>query len=186
MSKIYRLVSPFIEELDFLEINDVVYLSGVVITARDQAHKRIVIDQILPPVSIKNLALWHAGPVVIRKDNEWKIISIGSTTSTRIEPLLTEFIEKTGIKMIIGKGFLSKKIVEVCRKHKCIAALYPGGLGALGAKAVKKVVEVHWLDLGIPEALWVLEVENLGPLIITIDIHGNIITTQHQLNSSKF
>ncbi|MEM4795780.1 MAG: FumA C-terminus/TtdB family hydratase beta subunit [Ignisphaera sp.] len=176
MANIYRISSPFHEELDFLKVGDIVYLSGIVVTARDQVHKRIVLEGLYPPIQINRLAVWHAGPTVKRKDNEWIVISIGSTSSSRMESIEAEFIEKTGVKMIIGKGFMGKKTVEACRRYGCVVAIYPGGLGALGAKAVRKVIDVYWLDLGIPEAMWVLVVENLGPLIISIDTHGNTIT----------
>ncbi|MEM4849013.1 MAG: FumA C-terminus/TtdB family hydratase beta subunit, partial [Ignisphaera sp.] len=158
MAKVYHIKSPFSEPLDFLEVGDIVYLTGLVITARDQAHRKVVLDNVRPPIDLKNLAIWHAGPVVLRRGNEWVIVSIGSTTSTRMEHIEAEFIKRTGVKIIIGKGFMGEKTANACKKYGCVVALYPGGLGALGAKAVKKVLAVYWLEeLGVPEALWVLE-----------------------------
>lgn len=176
MTKIYRLISPFEQSLDFIEVGDIIYLSGIIITARDQVHKKIVIEGVPPPIDLKNFALWHAGPVVTKKDDKWLIVSIGSTTSTRMESMEAEFIEKTGVKMIIGKGFMGKKTIDICKRCGCIVAVFPGGLGALGARCVKRVIDVYWLEeLGVPEAIWVLEIENLGPLIVTIDTHGHSI-----------
>ena len=174
MTKVYRLTSPVREPLDFLEVGDIVYLSGVIATARDQVHKKIAVEGVDPPTDMRGLAIWHAGPVAVKKGGEWAIVSIGSTTSTRMEAVEAEFIERTGVKIVIGKGFMGEKTANACKKHGCIVAIYPGGLGALGAKAVKKVLAVYWLEeLGMPEAMWVLEVENLGPLIVTIDTRGH-------------
>ncbi|MEM2512404.1 MAG: fumarate hydratase C-terminal domain-containing protein, partial [Ignisphaera sp.] len=129
MTKIYHVRSPFDVSLDFLEVGDIAYLSGLLVTARDQVHKKIVLDNMKPPINLRNLALWHAGPVVHRRNSEWIVVSIGSTTSTRMENIEAEFIEKTGVKMIIGKGFMREKTISACRKHSCVVALYPGGLG---------------------------------------------------------
>lgn len=176
MVRVYSLVSPFAKPLDFLSVGDVVYISGIVVTARDQVHKKVVLDGVPPPINLKNLALWHAGPIAVAREGEWRIVSIGSTTSARMEDLEAEFIEKTGVKMIIGKGFMGEKTASACRKHGCVVAVYPGGLGALGARSVRRVVAVHWLEeLGIPEALWVLEVEGLGPAIVVIDAQGRML-----------
>lgn len=173
MVKIYRLISPITQPLDFLEIGDIVYLSGIVATARDQVHKKVVVEGRALPIDIRNLAIWHAGPVAAKKDGKWFVVSIGSTTSSRMEALEPEFIVKTGVKMIIGKGFMGKRTAEACKRYGCIIAMYPGGLGALGARSIKNVLAVYWLEeLGIPEALWVLEIEDLGPLIVTIDVKG--------------
>jgi len=116
--------------------------------------------------------------VVRRRGDEWEVVSIGPTTSMRMELYEAEFIERTGVKMIIGKGFMGSRTVEACRKHRCIVTVFPGGCAALAAERVKRVLGVHWLDLGVPDALWVLEVEEFGPLIVTIDSHGNNMYTE--------
>lgn len=173
MARVHRLTSPIDCPLDFLEVGDIVYLSGIVITARDQVHKKVVVEGRALPIDIRNLVLWHAGPVVARRGSRWVVVSIGSTTSSRMETLEPDFIARTGVKMIVGKGFMGEETAKACKKYGCVVAMYPGGLGALGAKSVKNILAVYWLeDLGIPEALWVLEVENLGPLILTIDVRG--------------
>jgi len=106
------------------------------------------------------------------------VISIDPTTSMRMEPFEAEFIERTGVKMIIGKGFMGSRTAEACRKRRCTVTVFPGGCAALAAKRVKKVLGVHWLDPGVPDALWVLEVEELGLLIVTIDSRGNNMYTE--------
>ncbi len=84
-----------------------------------------------------------------------------------------EVIEKLGVKLVIGKGGMGPKTTEAMKKFKAAYAIFTGGAGVLAAQAIKRVVGVHWLDLGIAEAMWVLEVENFGPLTVIIDSYGN-------------
>jgi fumarase beta subunit (EC 4.2.1.2) len=84
-----------------------------------------------------------------------------------------EVIEKLGVKLVIGKGGMGPKTTEAMRKFKAAYAIFTGGAGVLAAKAIKRVLGVHWLDLGIAEAMWILEVENFGPLTVVIDSYGN-------------
>lgn len=164
------------EEIRDLRVGDVIYVNGVVVTARDAVHKRFLVEGIPLPIDLRGLAILHAGPVMIRSGDKWICNSIGPTTSMRMEYYESEFIERTGVKIIIGKGGMGRKTAEACKKHKTIYTIFPGGCGALGASAVEEVLKVEWLDLGIPEALWVLKVRNFGPLIIAIDTHGNNLT----------
>ncbi len=161
------------EDIEPVKVGDIVYLTGIIVTARDAAHYKLLIEGRPLPVDLRGLAIFHAGPAVRKRGEQWEIVSIGPTTSMRMEPYEAEFIAKTGVKMVIGKGFMGAKTAEACRKHKCLVAIFPAGCGALGAEKVKRVQDVHWLDLGVPEALWVLEVEEFGPLIVTIDAWGN-------------
>ncbi len=161
------------KDLEPVRVGDIVYLTGVIVTARDAAHNRFLVEGMSLPVDLRGLAIFHAGPAVRKRDEGWEIVSIGPTTSMRMEPYEADFIEKTGVKIIVGKGFMGAKTAEACKKHKCLVAIFPGGCGALAIEKIKRVLEVHWLDLGVPEALWVLEVEGFGPLIVTIDAQGN-------------
>lgn len=172
----YRLETPISEEeIRKLKIGDIVYLSGRIYTARDAGHRRAL--QLLNsgqplPVELKGMALYHLGPIVKKVDDKWEIVSAGPTTSARLEMYEAEFIEKTGVRIIIGKGGMGKKTAEACKKFWAVYAIFTGGAGALGAKAVEEVEGVEWLDLGMPEALWILRVKDFGPLTITIDAEG--------------
>lgn len=173
----YRLRTPLSEEgVRALNVGDILYLSGLVVSARDAAHKRAL--ELLEkgeklPVDLRGLALYHVGPVVKRTEKGWEIVSAGPTTSARMEIYDASFIEKTGIRLIIGKGGMGSKTAEACKKFGAVYAIYPGGVAALAARAIKRVVDVYWLDLGIPEAMWVMEVEDFGPLTVVIDSKGS-------------
>lgn len=174
MPSIHSLKTPVSDrDLETVKVGDTLYISGVIVTARDSAHRRLVVEGIRLPVSLKGYAVFHAGPVVKRRGRGWEVVSIGSTTSVRMEPYEAMFIERTGVKAIVGKGFMGERTAEACRKHRCIVAMFPGGCGVLASEYVKEVLGVYWLDLGVPEALWVLKVEGFGPLIVTIDARGN-------------
>ncbi|MEZ0290803.1 MAG: FumA C-terminus/TtdB family hydratase beta subunit [Sulfolobales archaeon] len=173
----YKLRTPLDEDtIRRLNVGDIVWLSGVIVTARDAAHKRAIEmfsrgERL--PIDLKGLAVYHMGPVARRTERGWEIISAGPTTSTRMELYEAEFIERTGVRMIIGKGGMGSKTVEACKKYGAVYTIYPGGVAALAAKAIKRVIDVYWLDLGIPDAMWVLEVEDFGPLTVIIDSKGN-------------
>ncbi len=84
-----------------------------------------------------------------------------------------EFIKQTGVKVIIGKGGMGPNTEEGCKKYKAIHAVFPGGCAVLAASEVERIERVEWLELGMPEAMWVCRVKEFGPLIISIDTKGN-------------
>ena len=171
--KEYWIETPIsVEDLAEIRVGDRIHLSGIVVTARDLAHKRLVEQRVTPPMDLDGLALFHAGPIVSKKDGRWRIVAIGSTTSMRMEEYEDEFIKRTGVRLIIGKGFMGKKTADACRRYRAMVALFPGGCAAIAAGKIVEVLGVYWLDLGIPEALWVLKVEDFGPLMVTIDVTG--------------
>ncbi|RLG47377.1 MAG: fumarate hydratase [Thermoproteota archaeon] len=163
------------EDVRSLRAGDVVYLSGVVVTARDQAHRRaleIARSGRSLPVDLRGGAVYHCGPIARREGGEWRVYGFGPTTSARMEPVEAEFIERFGVRMVIGKGGMFERTEEAARRFGAVYAAFPGGASVLAVKSVRRVLEVHWLDLGMPEAMWVVEVEDLGPLVVAIDAHG--------------
>lgn len=172
----YKLRTPLSEEdVAKLRVGDTLYISGVIVSARDSAHKRMleyVERGERLPVDLRGGVIYHAGPVARRKDGGWEILSMGPTTSARMEAFQAEVIEKLGVKLVVGKGGMGKKTAEAMKKHNAAYAIFTGGAGVLAAKAIKKVEDVHWLDLGMAEAMWVLEVEDFGPLTVMIDPTG--------------
>jgi L(+)-tartrate dehydratase beta subunit len=90
-----------------------------------------------------------------------------------MESFEREFIRQTGVKLIVGKGGMGPETVAGCREHKAVHAVFPGGCAVLAATEVEAIERVEWLDLGMPEALWVCRVKQFGPLIISIDTKGN-------------
>ncbi|MFW2367574.1 MAG: L(+)-tartrate dehydratase subunit beta [Desulforhopalus sp.] len=161
------------EDVEQLTIGDIVFLDGYLITCRDMAHRRLIDMGMQLPVDLDGMAILHAGPIVAKDGEGWKMISIGPTTSMRMEVHEKEFIKQTGVKLIIGKGGMGPETVAGCEEHKAVHAIFPGGCAVLAASRVEGIERVEWLDLGMPEALWVSKVKDFGPLIISIDTKGN-------------
>jgi L(+)-tartrate dehydratase beta subunit len=163
-------------DIESLAIGDIIYLNGYLITSRDDVHHRLIKQHRQLPIDLAGKAIFHAGPIMKEiKDNRGKydVISIGPTTSMRMEKYEQEFIKETNVKLIIGKGGMGEKTAEGCRNHQAIHAVFPGGCAVLAAGQVEEVEDVQWLDLGMPEAMWIMRVKNFGPLIVSIDTKGN-------------
>lgn len=175
MARGQRLRTPLEkEEVARLKAGDIIYVSGEVFTSRDRTQKLILENRDKLPFSPKGLLEFHAGPIVRREGSEWKVVSIGPTTSFRMENSEYGFIKETGIAGVIGKGGMGSKTREACREFKAFYGVLPGGAAALIAKSVKRIIGVYWLEeLSVPEAMWHLEVENLGPITVVIDSFGN-------------
>lgn len=164
------------EDLASLNIGDIIYLTGHLITARDDVHHRLIKQNQELPVDLKGMAIFHAGPVMQEIEGQpgrYRVISIGPTTSMRMEKYEKEFIARTGLKLIVGKGGMGPRTAEGCKEYKAVHAVFPGGCAVLAASRVEEVERVEWLDLGMPEAMWVMRVKEFGPLIISIDTKGN-------------
>jgi len=172
-----RLRTPVNEqEVRGLRVNDRLFLSGILITARDMAHQRalLYLKQGKPlPFSFENLALFHCGPIVKKKGSEWSVVAAGPTTSSRMESVEPAFIRTFGPRIIIGKGGMGPETAKALSEIGGAYCVFTGGAAVLAAEAVKAVKDVAWLDLGMAEALWMLEVEDFGPLIVSIDSEGN-------------
>ena len=164
------------EEIQKIKLKDTVYITGTIVTARDQAHRRALSyfrEGKELPFKLEERALFHCGPVVKKNDGKWQVIAAGPTTSKRMDIFEEEFLKNSKTRVIIGKGGMGRKTTEAMAKYGAIYCAFTGGAAALGAKAIKDVKGVKWLDLGIPEAVWILEVKDFGPLIVAIDTHKN-------------
>ncbi|MBC7098409.1 fumarate hydratase C-terminal domain-containing protein [Candidatus Bipolaricaulota bacterium] len=159
------------EEVRALKAGDVVYVSGTLFTARDEAH-RVLLER-GAPFPLEGLALFHCGPVVQRAGETWRVVAAGPTTSARMELFEAEFLEKFKPRVIVGKGGMGERTLKALSKVGAVYTHFTGGAGALAAQAIRRVKEVHFLEeLGIPEAVWVFEVERFGPLVVAMDASG--------------
>jgi fumarate hydratase subunit beta len=186
---IFKLTTPISEEqIRELKVNDILYLSGTVVTSRDQAHTRALEfarKNVPLPVNLEGLAVFHCGPIVRRVGERWIVVAAGPTTSTRMEPIEPEFIRLYGPRVIIGKGGMGEKTTETMAKYGAVYGAFTGGAAVLAASAIKSVKNVVWLDLGMPEAMWVLEVSGFGPLVVAIDSNGNNLFRDVTLNAER-
>ena len=169
------------EDLESLNAGDVVYLTGTLITCRDVAHRRLIEQGRELPVDLKGGAIFHAGPIVRQKDDgEYEMVSIGPTTSMRMEKFEKDFIKQTGVKLIVGKGGMGAETQEGCVENKAVHAIFPGGCAVLAATKVEKIEGAEWKDLGMPETLWINKVKEFGPLIISSDPKGRSLIEENK------
>jgi tartrate/fumarate subfamily iron-sulfur-dependent hydro-lyase beta chain len=127
----------------------------------------------VPGFDPAGLALYHCGPVMREVGGGWEAVAAGPTTSARMDSLEARFLEKFGPKIIIGKGGMGARTLEALRTYRAVFTNFTGGAGALAAKALSRVRGVHLLkELGMAEAVWVFESDGFGPLIVTMDSHG--------------
>ncbi|MDD5259635.1 MAG: FumA C-terminus/TtdB family hydratase beta subunit [bacterium] len=150
-----------------LKAGEEVLLTGIVYTARDAAHQRMIKKL---PLNIKGQALYHTGPAPAKPGEV--IGSCGPTTSTRMDQYTLGLLKK-GLKAVIGKGKLGDQTREAFKKYQAVYFLAPGGCGALLADKVKSMVLVAYKDLGC-EAIYKLEIEDF-PVIVGIDPKGRSV-----------
>ena len=166
------------------KVGDVIYITGEVILARDEAHKKLLEEG--SPLDLKGSVIYHCGPVVAKKNGEWKVVAAGPTTSIRMEIFEDEFIAKFHPAIIVGKGGMGPRTLKALKEHGAVYTAYTGGCGALAAERIKGVKEVQFLEeLGIPEAVWVFRVEEFGPLVVTMDSHGKSLYDDVNKNARK-
>lgn len=173
------------EDLKDLKIGDVVYLTGRLVTCRDVAHRRLIEQGRQLPVNLEGGAILHAGPIVRKKEEGFEMVSIGPTTSMRMEKFEREFIKQTGVKLIIGKGGMGPETAAGCQENIAVHAIFPGGCAVLAATQVEEIEGAEWQDLGMPETLWINRVKAFGPLIISIDTKGNNLIQQNKVEFNE-
>ena len=156
-----------------LKVGEKINFSGILYTARDQAHKRLaeaIKKNKKLPIDLRGQIIYYCGPT---KTPQGKIIgSCGPTTSSRMDEF-TPILLKAGLKGMIGKGSRSKEVIAAIKKYKGVYFLTYAGCGALLSRYVKKARPVAYKDLG-PEAIYRLEVQDF-PLIVGIDSQGRSI-----------
>ncbi|MFW9830165.1 MAG: FumA C-terminus/TtdB family hydratase beta subunit [Candidatus Thorarchaeota archaeon] len=179
---IFELTTPISEkDIRKLRVNDVAYITGTLFTARDEAHERALelFQQKKPlPIDPEGLAVFHCGPIVRKVDTGWDLVAAGPTTSTRMEMFEDKFIRAFKVRVIIGKGGMGSKTAAAMKEVGAIYGAFTGGAAVLAANAIQRVKDVAWMDLGMPEALWILEAKRFGPLIVAIDSTGENLFEQ--------
>ena len=174
------------EDLSNIKIGDVIYLTGHIVTCRDVPHRRVVEEGRELPVDIKGGAILHAGPI-IRKTGEksFEMVSVGPTTSMRMEKFEREFIAKTGVRLIVGKGGMGEGTMSGCKEFGAIHCVFPAGCAVVAATQVEQIECADWTELGMPETLWKCRVKEFGPLIVSIDAHGNNLFEQNKVKFNE-
>jgi fumarate hydratase class I len=170
-----------------LHVGDVVAVTGVMMTARDAAHKYMV-EQPAAEVAevLREGMIYHCGPVVRKNDDgSYSFVAAGPTTSIREEPYQATVMKKYTVRGVIGKGGMEQKTLDACKELGAVYLSAVGGLATILARSVKRVRTVYKLEeFGVPEAMWVIEVEKF-PAVVTMDSHGRSIHDEVLAASQK-
>ena len=162
------------ESVRNLKVGDFVELTGRMITGRDAAHKWLIDDhreEVAPYLA--DTVIYHCGPVVgENEDGSYDFVAAGPTTSIREEPYQADVIGRYGLRGVIGKGGMGPKTLDGLAEHGAVYLHAVGGAAQVLARAIPRVEKVFMLsEFGVPEALWVIEVERF-PVMVTMDSHG--------------
>lgn len=182
---------PFDEKaVRALKAGDAVEISGRIYTGRDKFHKYFA-DGGKLPVDFKNGALYHCGPVCVKSAEggagsaEWRVVSAGPTTSVRENPYEPDFIAKSGVRLIIGKGGMDAATLAAMKKFGCVYIQAVGGAGALYADSVKRVAGVSLLEeFGAAEAVWHFDVVKFRG-VVAMDANGRSLFAEVERASDE-
>ena len=183
-----------------LKVGDSVLLTGVMVTGRDTVHKWLIetfikktvapqgddlqVYEALKPI-LNGGIIYHCGPVVSGLDTkQYKFVAAGPTTSIREEPYQADVMKHFNIKGVIGKGGMGAKTLKGCQEVPGVYFHAIGGAATYIAQSVTRVLGVHKLDFGVPEAIWVIEVKDL-PVVVTMDAHGQSLHEVVEKDSAK-
>jgi L(+)-tartrate dehydratase beta subunit len=170
----YKLRTPLGEgDVRQLRLEDTVTIDGIIFGIRDATQIRIFDEGIAPPTDLSGSVCLHTAPGVRKlPDGTYEKISIGTTTSTRMDRFVPGLLERYGVRAIIGKGGLLQNSVDAMARVGGAYLAIVGGAAALETLQIEAIEQVWWEDL-MPECLWKFRVHEFGPLIVAIDAHGN-------------
>jgi len=171
----YHLTAPLTEEdVTKLKLGDTVYISGKCFTCRSRLQKHIFDEKnILPFKTDDRNVLIHNGPIVIKENGKWKLVSFMPTSSIRFEKWGAKSVDEWGLRMIIGKTTMGEETAKMMKEKKCVHASPRSVSPNLWIDSIE-VEDVYLYDeLGKIEAAWFFKLNDLGPFIVDIDTEGN-------------
>ncbi len=173
MATEHRLAAPLSEaQVRGLQAGDTVTLDGIVYGLRDGTLIRIFDHAVPPPTDLAGAVVLHTAPNVARgPDGRYVPLSVGTTTSMRMDRFTGPLLERYGVRAIVGKGGLSAESLAAFREHGAVYLAITGGAAALETVQIEAIEAVWWEDL-MPECLWRFRVRGLGPLIVGMDARG--------------
>ncbi|HRT45503.1 MAG TPA: FumA C-terminus/TtdB family hydratase beta subunit [Desulfomonilia bacterium] len=166
-----------------LRVGDQVRLSGRIVTARDEVHRYLASGG-APPVDLQGLVIYHCGPVAVQEKGIWRVTAAGPTTSMREEPYEARVIRSHHPGAIMGKGGMGENTLRALQSDGCAYLHLTGGAAAAVALSITRVEDVHLLEFGLPEAMWVLHVKDL-PALVTMDSTGRSLHRDIERDSQE-
>ena len=178
----YHLTAPLTDkDVEQLRIGDIVYVSGKAFTCRSRLQKYIFDEKNTLPFSTedRNLLI-HNGPIVVKENGKWRLVSFMPTSSIRFEKWGAKSVEEWNLKMIVGKTTMGKNTAEMMKKKKCVH-VSPQCVSPNSWVQNIRITDVELFDeLGTIEATWSMTVKELGPFVVDIDCQGNNLYKNHE------
>lgn len=171
----YHLTAPLTDaDVEQLNVGDVVYITGECFTCRSRLHKYIFDEKHTMDFSIKDRnVLIHNGPIVVKENGKWRLVSFMPTSSIRFEKWGARSVDEWNLKMIVGKTTMGQKTMDMMKEKKCVHVSPQSVSPNLWIDSIE-VQDVHLYDeLGRIEACWFFKVKDIGPFIVDIDTKGN-------------
>ncbi len=172
--------------LQNLELGTIVYLDGIIYTGREGAYKKIIDEGISPPIALNTVSNinFHCSPAAtVNPDGSYSVGAVTATASFRFSKWMKRWFDLSDCQVIVGKGGMSEDDYQqlFVPKGAVYLTTVGYGTGALLGRGIRRVVDVLWLDeLGIAQAIWILEVENFGPFLVESDRHGNSLFEKYK------
>ena len=179
----YHLKTPLTEsDLRQLHIGDTVTLDGVVFGVRDANLIRIFDRHVEPPCDWRGAALLHTAPNVRKVGNRYEPISVGTTTSMRMDRFTEGLLRDYGVRAILGKGGMSQETARLMAHYGAVYLSVIGGAAASETLQIEEIEAVYWEDL-MPECIWQFRFRGFAPLIVGIDTHGGNLQLEVQVEA---
>jgi L(+)-tartrate dehydratase beta subunit len=182
----FRFKTPLTEaDVRQLRVGDSVLLDGVVFGVRDGNLIRVFDQKVAPPCDWRGAALLHTAPNV-RKigPGRYEPVSVGTTTSMRMDRFTEGLLRDYGVRAILGKGGLSQKSAEHMQKYGAVYLSVTGGAAAMETLQIEEIEKVYWEEL-MPECIWQIRFKGLGPMTVGIDTHGGNLQNEVQANAQQ-
>lgn len=171
----HHVLVPPLKEDDVrkLQLEDTVRINGTIFGLRDATQIRIFDQKVAPPADLTGSVCLHTAPGVKKlPDGNYEKISIGTTTSMRMDRFAPELLGQYSVRAIVGKAGLSQASVDAMQKLGGVYLAIVGGAAAMETLQIEEIEKVWWDDL-MPECLWKFRVKDFGPLVVAIDAHGH-------------
>lgn len=191
LREIQLSTTPSADAISELRLGDIVYLSGLMYTAREGVYKRALEDKANLPMDLPmdSAANFHCSPAArINDDGSFNMGAVTATASFRFRKWLPEWMSKTGARLIVGKGGMTSE--DYKNYFVPNGAVYLStvgyGTGALLGRGIKRVDAVHWNEeLGLAQAMWVIHCDKMGPFIVASDLQGNCLFERENAKIAK-
>jgi L(+)-tartrate dehydratase beta subunit len=182
----YRFKTPLTEEnMRQLRVGDSVTLDGIVFGVRDANLIRVFDNGVPPPVDWRGAALLHTAPNVRKVGpGKYEPLSVGTTTSMRMDRFTEGLLRDYGVRAILGKGGLSQRSAELMKQYGACYLSVTGGAAAMETLQIEEIEKAYWEDL-MPECIWQIRFKGFGPLTVGIDAQGGNLQFDVQAQAQR-